>query len=57
MMLYTPRMQLTSKGKALEDGSVGDTVRIMNTQIKTVVEGLITIMNTVQITSTAPVSN
>ncbi len=57
MMLQTPRMQLTSKGKALEDGSVGDTVRIMNTQSKTVIEGVITSMNTVQITSTAPVSN
>jgi flagella basal body P-ring formation protein FlgA len=57
MMLQTPRMQLTSKGKAMEDGSLGDTVRIMNTQSKTVVEGVITSMNTVQITSTAPVSN
>ena len=57
MMLQTPRMQLTSKGKALEDGSVGDTVRIMNTHSKTVVEGIITSMNTVQVTSTAPVSN
>ncbi len=57
MMLQTPRMQLTSKGKALEDGSVGDTVRIMNTQSKTVVEGVITSMNTVQVTSTSPVTN
>ncbi len=57
MMLQTPRMQLTSKGKALEDGSVGDTVRIMNTQSKTVIEGIITSMNTVQVTSTVPVSN
>lgn len=57
MKLQTPRMQLTSKGKALEDGSVGDTVRIMNTQSKTVIEGVVTSMNTVLITSTAPISN
>ncbi|MFN4281236.1 MAG: flagellar basal body P-ring formation chaperone FlgA [Alphaproteobacteria bacterium] len=56
MMLQTPRMQLTSKGKALEDGSVGDTVRIMNSQSKTVIEGVVTSMNTVQVTSTTPVA-
>ena len=56
MMLQTPRMQLTSKGKAMEDGSVGDTVRIMNTQSKTVIEGVVTSMNTVQVTSTTPVA-
>lgn len=54
MMLQTPRMQLTSKGKAMEDGSVGDTIRIMNTQSKTVIEGVVTSMNTVQVTSTTP---
>jgi flagella basal body P-ring formation protein FlgA len=57
MMLQTPRMQLTSKGKSMEDGSIGDTVRIMNTQSKTVIEGVVTSINTVQVTSTAPVSN
>ncbi|HEY4135712.1 MAG TPA: flagellar basal body P-ring formation chaperone FlgA [Alphaproteobacteria bacterium] len=57
MMLQTPRMQLTSKGKAMEDASVGDTVHVMNSQSKTVVEGVVTSMNVVQITSSAPVSN
>ena len=35
------RMTLTSKGRALEDGSEGDTIRIANTHSNTVIEGIV----------------
>jgi flagella basal body P-ring formation protein FlgA len=38
MVLRTPFMTLTSMGKALEDGSTGDTIRITNVQTKHTVE-------------------
>lgn len=49
MILQTSRMQLTSKGRAMEDASMGDAVRIMNTQSKTVVEATVVGANTVQV--------
>lgn len=52
MLLRTPNMVLTSRGRALEDGARGDTIRIMNTQSKTVVEGEVTSAGTVTVTST-----
>lgn len=42
MVLSTPMMRLTAKGKALESGGTGDTIRISNSQTSTVVEGVIT---------------
>ena len=36
--LKVPRMTLTTKGKALENGSDGDTVRIANTRSKTIIQ-------------------
>lgn len=50
MILNTPKMQLTSKGKAMEDASMGDAVQIMNTQTKTVIEATVVGANTVQVT-------
>lgn len=41
MIMHVPNMTLTSKGKALDDGSDGDTVRIANAQSKTVVETVV----------------
>ena len=38
IILRTPQMLLTARGKALESGSDGDTLRITNTQSHTVVE-------------------
>jgi flagella basal body P-ring formation protein FlgA len=49
MVLQTPKMQLTSKGRAMEDASMGDVVRIMNTQSKTVIEATVIGANTVQV--------
>lgn len=42
MVLSTPIMRLTAKGKALEAGGTGDTIRISNSQTSTVIEGIIT---------------
>ncbi|MCW8916163.1 MAG: flagellar basal body P-ring formation chaperone FlgA [Magnetovibrio sp.] len=42
MVLSTPIMRLTTKGKALESGANGDTIRITNSQTRTVVEAVIT---------------
>jgi len=42
MVLSTPAMRLTTKGTALEPGSLGDSIRISNGQTNTVVEGVIT---------------
>jgi len=42
MVLSTPTMRLTTKGKALEAGATGDTIRISNSQTSTVIEGVIT---------------
>jgi flagella basal body P-ring formation protein FlgA len=42
MYLTTPAMQLTAKGRALEPGSEGDTIRISNSQTNTVVDAIVT---------------
>lgn len=42
MTLTTPAMQLTTKGRALQNGSIGDTVRISNLQTSTVVDAIVT---------------
>ncbi|HEY9078904.1 flagellar basal body P-ring formation chaperone FlgA [Magnetovibrio sp.] len=42
MVLSTPSMRLTAKGKALESGATGDTIRISNSQTSTVIEGVVT---------------
>jgi len=42
MVLTTAAMRLTTKGTALEPGSVGDSIRISNSQTSTIVEGVIT---------------
>lgn len=42
MTLTTPSMQLTAKGRALQPGSEGDTIRISNLQTSTVVDAVVT---------------
>lgn len=42
MMLNTPTMQLTTKGRALQHGSEGDTIRISNLQTNTVIDAIVT---------------
>ncbi len=41
VMLSTPHMQLTTKGRALEAGSRGDTIRISNLQTSTVIDAVV----------------
>lgn len=53
MQLQTARMQLSSKGRAMDDASMGDAVRIMNMQSKTVIEATVIGANTVQVIPTA----
>jgi flagella basal body P-ring formation protein FlgA len=52
MILKTRNMVLTSKGRAIENGALGDTVRILNTQSKSVVEGVVAGANRVTVSST-----
>jgi len=41
LVLRTPTMTMTSKGRAMENGSVGDTIRISNTQSNTIIEAVV----------------
>lgn len=41
MILRRPSMLLTAQGKAMENGSDGDTIRIINTQSSTVIEAVV----------------
>jgi len=41
MVLTTPAMQLTAKGRALQHGSQGDTIRISNLQTNTVLDAVV----------------
>ena len=52
MILKTRNMILTSKGRAIENGAIGDTVKIMNTRSKTVVEAVVAGANRVTVSST-----
>lgn len=49
IILQTPYMTLTASGKALEDGALGDTVRVENTRSNKVVFGVVTQARTVMI--------
>ncbi len=52
IVLKTGNMVLTSKGRAVENGSLNEAVRVMNTKSKTVVEAIVTSHNMVQIVTT-----
>ena len=52
MILKTRSMVLTSKGRAIENGAIGDTVKIMNTRSKTVIEAVVAGVNRVTVSST-----
>jgi len=53
MVLKTPHMVLTSKGKALGHAARGEVVKVMNIQSKTVVEGEVTGTGMIQVTASA----
>lgn len=52
MILKTRNMVLTSKGRAIENGAIGDTVKILNTRSKTIVEAVVAGANRVTVSST-----
>ena len=56
LVLRTSTMTMTSKGRAMENGSVGDTIRVSNTQSNTIIEAVVTGPNmaTVVISSQVP---
>jgi flagella basal body P-ring formation protein FlgA len=55
MVVQSPTMTLTSKGKAMEDGARGDAVKIQNTQSKIIVEGEVISPGTVRVAGLQPV--
>ncbi len=46
-----PRMTLTAKGRAMEDGSDGEVIRIANTKSNTVIEAVVVGAHTVAVTA------
>lgn len=54
LVVQSPTMTLTSKGKAMENGALGDSVRIQNTQSKIVVEGEVVGSGTVRVAGLQP---
>jgi flagella basal body P-ring formation protein FlgA len=54
LVVQSPSMTLTSKGKAMENGALGDSVRIQNTQSKVVVEGEVVSPGTVRVAGLQP---
>lgn len=55
MVLRIPYMSLTAQGKALEDGSDGDVIRIANSKTNTVVEGTVVGANRVAVRPTGQI--
>lgn len=49
ILFQRPNMTLTAKGRALEDGSEGDTIRIANTQSNTIIEAIVVGAHTVAV--------
>lgn len=49
MVYMIPGLTLIAVGKAIEDGSMGDVIRIMNTQSKTIVQATVMAPNTVRV--------
>ncbi len=56
-IMYRVRsMTLTARGRALEDGGAGDTVRVANTQSNTVVQAVVTGANRVSVLPAGPIA-
>jgi flagellar basal body P-ring formation protein FlgA len=41
LILQTPSMRLTARGRALDEGGIGDSIRVANAQSRTVVAGVV----------------
>jgi flagella basal body P-ring formation protein FlgA len=55
LVLDTPSMTLTARGRALEDGGDGDTIRVTNAQSRTTVQGVVTGAGKVAVPYSGPV--
>lgn len=55
LVVQSPTMMLTSKGRAMENGSKGDSIRVQNTQSKIVIEGEVVSPGTVRVAGLQPV--
>ncbi|MDE2029061.1 MAG: flagellar basal body P-ring formation protein FlgA [Alphaproteobacteria bacterium] len=49
MKIQTPLMTITAQGKAQEDGALGDTVNVINTQSHRLIEGTVTAPGVVEV--------
>jgi flagellar basal body P-ring formation protein FlgA len=49
MIVQTPFMTLSTQGRALDEGAMGDTIRVMNARSRKVVEAQVTKSDTVMI--------
>jgi flagella basal body P-ring formation protein FlgA len=54
MVVQSPTMTLTAKGKAMDNAALGESVRIQNLQSKVIVEGEVVSAGTVRIASAQP---
>jgi flagella basal body P-ring formation protein FlgA len=55
LVVQSPTMTLTSKGRAMENGAKGQSIRVQNTQSKIVVEGEVVSPGTVRVAGLQPV--
>jgi flagellar basal body P-ring formation protein FlgA len=55
LVVQSPTMTLTSKGRAMENGARGESIRVQNTQSKIVVEGEVVSSGTVRVAGMQPV--
>mgnify|MGYP002631462360 CR=1 FL=1 len=53
IILQTDRMRISARGKALEDGAVGETVRVLNTRSSQTIEGVVSAPNRVVLSASA----
>src|SRR5579875_2384122 len=56
MIYRTPYMVITTRGKAVQDGAKGDTIRVMNVESKRELDAVVADGNTVIVQSAAPVA-
>jgi len=56
LLIETPFMNLSAQGKALQDGSAGDVVRVLNLQSDRVIEGIAESDGVVRVLSTQKVA-
>jgi flagella basal body P-ring formation protein FlgA len=54
LLFEVPGILLTVRGKALDAGTQGDIINVLNTQSKRTVQGTVTALGTVTVTSMKP---